>query len=93
MVILNVLTCTGFCSTYFCIALRSLRLISEVQIVLQVKRAQHHNEKAGLKDLCTVVQGNFLHMPFEKESFDAAYSCEATCHAPKLTEVYKEIFK
>lgn len=60
---------------------------------MQVKRALHHNEKAGLKDLCTVVQGNFLHMPFEEESFDAAYSCEATCHAPKLTEVYKEIFR
>lgn len=32
-------------------------------------------------------------MPFDDDSFDAAYSIEATCHAPKLKEVYAEIFR
>ena len=30
------------------------------------------------------MQGNFLDMPFEKETFDAAYAIEATCHANKV---------
>ena len=30
------------------------------------------------------MQGNFLDMPFERETFDAAYAIEATCHANKV---------
>lgn len=59
----------------------------------QVKRAQMHNQKAGLDSLCDVVCGNFLQMPFEDNSFDGAYSIEATCHAPKLDDVYSEIYR
>lgn len=59
----------------------------------QVKRARMHNLKAGLASLCEVVCGNFLEMPFEDNSFDGAYSIEATCHAPKLEEVYSEIYR
>ncbi|KAL4650295.1 hypothetical protein ACB092_01G076900 [Castanea dentata] len=59
----------------------------------QVNRARIHNKKAGLDSLCEVVCGNFLKMPFPDNSFDGAYSIEATCHAPKLEEVYAEIFR
>ncbi|KAJ8530308.1 hypothetical protein K7X08_037143 [Anisodus acutangulus] len=59
----------------------------------QVKRARMHNKKVGLDTLCEVVCGNFLQMPFADNSFDGAYSIEATCHAPKLEEVYKEIYR
>ncbi|GLT34390.1 hypothetical protein SLA2020_089080 [Shorea laevis] len=59
----------------------------------QVNRARLHNKKAGLDSLCEVVCGNFLEMPFPDSSFDGAYSIEATCHAPKLEEVYSEIFR
>lgn len=59
----------------------------------QVKRAGDHNRKAGLQDLCRVDQGNFLQMPYADATFDAAYSIEATCHAPKLVEVYAEILR
>ncbi|EEF52787.1 24-methylenesterol C-methyltransferase 2 [Ricinus communis] len=59
----------------------------------QVNRARLHNKKAGLDSLCEVVCGNFLEMPFPDNSFDGAYSIEATCHAPKLEEVYAEIFR
>ncbi|XP_057974304.1 24-methylenesterol C-methyltransferase 2 [Malania oleifera] len=59
----------------------------------QVNRARAHNRKAGLDSLCEVVCGNFLEMPFADASFDGAYSIEATCHAPKLEEVYAEIFR
>lgn len=59
----------------------------------QVNRARQHNKKACLDSLCEVVCGNFLQMPFADNSFDGAYSIEATCHAPKLEEVYAEIFR
>ncbi|GAB2289261.1 SUMO protein smt3 [Dionaea muscipula] len=59
----------------------------------QVNRARLHNKKAGLDALCEVVCGNFLHMPFVDGSFDGAYSIEATCHAPRLEDVYAEIFR
>lgn len=59
----------------------------------QVDRARIHNNKAGLTKSCDVVCGDFLKMPFDDESFDGAYSIEATCHAPKLEEVYKEVFR
>ncbi|KAL5713927.1 24-methylenesterol C-methyltransferase [Ranunculus cassubicifolius] len=59
----------------------------------QVKRAKIHNKKAGLDSLCEVVCGNFLEMPFNDNTFDGVYSIEATCHAPKLEEVYAEIFR
>lgn len=59
----------------------------------QVNRARMHNKKAGLDTLCEVVCGNFLEMPFKDNSFDGAYSIEATCHAPELEEVYAEIYR
>eukprot|EP00246_Nothoceros_aenigmaticus_P003535 TRINITY_DN14707_c0_g1_i1.p1 TRINITY_DN14707_c0_g1~~TRINITY_DN14707_c0_g1_i1.p1 ORF type:complete len:375 (+),score=43.52 TRINITY_DN14707_c0_g1_i1:100-1224(+) len=59
----------------------------------QVDRAHVHNKKAGLESLCEVVQGNFLSMPFADNTFDGAYSIEATCHAPELKDVYREIFR
>ncbi|XP_031377009.1 24-methylenesterol C-methyltransferase 2-like [Punica granatum] len=59
----------------------------------QVNRAEAHNKKAGLDGQCEVVCGNFLEMPFPAESFDGAYSIEATCHAPRLQDVYSEIFR
>uniref|UniRef100_A0A1D1Z7M2 Methyltransferase n=2 Tax=Anthurium amnicola TaxID=1678845 RepID=A0A1D1Z7M2_9ARAE len=59
----------------------------------QVGRARAHNRKAGIDDLCEVVCGNFLQMPFPDASFDGAYSIEATCHAPRLEDVYGEIYR
>ncbi|TMW97642.1 hypothetical protein EJD97_005208 [Solanum chilense] len=59
----------------------------------QVERARAHNKKAGLDSMCEVVCGNFLKMPFDDNSFEGAYSIEATCHAPKLEEVYGEIYR
>ena len=59
----------------------------------QVNRAHIHNKKVGLDLLCEVVCGNFLEMPFSNNSFNGTYSIEDTCHAPKLEEVYAEIFR
>ncbi|OAY63588.1 24-methylenesterol C-methyltransferase 2-like [Ananas comosus] len=59
----------------------------------QVARARAHNRKARLDAQCEVVCGNFLQMPFPNASFDGAYSIEATCHAPRLQDVYAEVFR
>lgn len=40
-----------------------------------------------------MVCGNFLEMPFPDNSFDGAYSIEATCHAPHLEDVYAEVYR
>jgi hypothetical protein len=57
----------------------------------QVDRAIFLTELEGLSHKCTFVQGDYLDMPFEDASFDAAYAIEATVHAPSLLQVYNEI--
>ena len=42
---------------------------------------------------CRSVQGDFMQMPFEDETYDAAYAIEATCHAPDRVGVYSEVFR
>eukprot|EP00850_Spirogloea_muscicola_P014135 SM000099S25241 [mRNA] locus=s99:506713:507926:+ [translate_table: standard] len=59
----------------------------------QVQRAQAHTAKAGLQHLARAVQGSFLAMPFPAAHFDAAFSIEATCHAPRLQDAYAEILR
>ena len=44
-------------------------------------------------DKCRSVQGDFMDMPFEQSTFDAAYAIEATCHAPDRLGVYSEIYR
>ena len=44
-----------------------------------------------VKHLSVSIQGDFMEMPFDSETFDAAYAIEATCHAPDRVGVYREI--
>ena len=59
----------------------------------QVNRAIEMTARAGLSEQCTFVKGDFLDLPFEDESFDAAYAIEATVYAPDLGELYKGVSK
>jgi len=59
----------------------------------QVERVNFYCKKWGLEKISSAVRGNFLDMPFEAEQFDKAYSIEAACHAPKPSDVMKEIFR
>ncbi|KAK0712309.1 S-adenosyl-L-methionine-dependent methyltransferase [Apiosordaria backusii] len=56
-----------------------------------VKRGTQLTKEAGLEGKVTLIEGNFLRLPFEDESFDAAYSVESLCYAPEPAEVYREI--
>ena len=49
--------------------------------------------KAGLDHLCSVLHGDFLNIPAEDGSFDAAYHIEAMPHAPDKAAAYAEIFR
>nr|XP_043615938.1 24-methylenesterol C-methyltransferase 2-like [Erigeron canadensis] len=59
----------------------------------QVKKANSQNKKFGMEKQCEVIQGNFLKMTFQGDTFDGAYSIDATVHAPNLVDVYSEIFR
>lgn len=59
----------------------------------QVKKCSTHNRQAGLDHLCSVLQGDFISIPAEDRSFDAAYHIEAMPHAPDKTTAYAEIFR
>jgi sterol 24-C-methyltransferase len=59
----------------------------------QVKRANELNKKAGLSHLLNVVEGDFMKMPFEDNTFDVVYEIEATAHAPTKLGVYSEAFR
>ncbi len=37
---------------------------------------------------CRFIQGDFMELPFEDNSFDHVYVIEAVCHAPEKVHVY-----
>ena len=59
----------------------------------QIGKCSAYNSKAGLDHLCSVLHGDFLNIPAEDGSFDAAYHIEAMCHAPDKAAAYAEIFR
>ena len=59
----------------------------------QLGKCAMYNEEADLGELCSVVRGDFMAIPAEDGSFDAAYHIEAIPHAPDRTAVYAEIFR
>ena len=59
----------------------------------QLKKCSAYNKESGLAHLCSVLLGDFMDIPAEDESFDAAYHFEAIAHAPDKTTVYAEIFR
>eukprot|EP00871_Galdieria_phlegrea_P002572 jgi/Galph1/3315/GphlegSOOS_G1984.1 len=59
----------------------------------QVQRGNELNKALGLEDQCKIVHGDFLNLPFEDESFDGAYTTEATCHTMDKKKVYSEAYR
>ncbi|KAG7353351.1 type 11 methyltransferase [Nitzschia inconspicua] len=43
-------------------------------------------------DKTQLVQGDFMDLPFEPNTFQAAYAIEATCHAPDRVQCYKQVY-
>ena len=59
----------------------------------QLERARKLTEEAGLAHLAEFLHCDFLDVDAPDESFDAAYSIEATCCAPDKPSIYGEIFR
>ncbi|KAJ2517706.1 Delta(24)-sterol C-methyltransferase [Coemansia sp. RSA 2049] len=59
----------------------------------QIQRARIYADKYKQQKFSEFIKGDFMHMPFEDASFDAAYAIEATCHAPVLKGVYSEMYR
>lgn len=59
----------------------------------QVTRGEKHVIGAGLSELCSFVKGDFMHIPFPDNSFDAIYAIEAVCHAPDKIGIYTELLR
>lgn len=57
----------------------------------QIRRGTSHNAKAGMGERCRFVKADFMQLPFEAASFDAAYAIEATCHAPDKVALFREV--
>lgn len=59
----------------------------------QVNRANELNRSMGLSSQVRSIQGDFMKLPFEANSYDGVYAIEATCHAPNRLGVYSEIYR
>ncbi|WEW56410.1 sterol 24-C-methyltransferase [Emydomyces testavorans] len=59
----------------------------------QIRRASLHVEREKLSHKVSFTKGDFMHMDFPENSFDAAYAIEATVHAPSLQGVYEQIYR
>ncbi|KAJ5752791.1 Sterol 24-C-methyltransferase [Penicillium odoratum] len=59
----------------------------------QLQRATRYDTEEDLQDRIHYIKGDFMRIPLESNSFDAAYSIEGTSYAPSLQGVYAEIFR
>jgi sterol 24-C-methyltransferase len=59
----------------------------------QIGKCSEYNRKAGLGHLCSVLHGDFMAIPAEPRTFDAAYHIEALAHAPNKMAAYAEVFR
>jgi len=59
----------------------------------QVAKSTAYNKEQGLDHLVKIVQGDFTKLDFPDNTFDRAFAVEATCHSPKLIDVYKEVYR
>lgn len=59
----------------------------------QVNIGNKYNASMGLDHLCRSTQGDFQNLPFDSNSFDAAYEIEATCHSPDRVKCFSGIHR
>lgn len=57
----------------------------------QVIEARARAESAGLSETVRFVEGDFMNMPFDTGTFDAAYTFEALCHSPDYEALFHEV--
>lgn len=59
----------------------------------QIDRGERMLRRRGLEDHCRFLFADFMNVPLDDGSFDAAYSFEAMCHAPDTPALFREAFR
>jgi sterol 24-C-methyltransferase len=66
-------------------------------VTLNPYQVQRGNELTAADEYaattCQIMQGDFMKLPQEDDSVDAAYAIEATCHAPDRVACYAQVFR
>ncbi|MCG8589205.1 MAG: methyltransferase domain-containing protein [Proteobacteria bacterium] len=57
----------------------------------QLAKLERYNEAAGLGGQCSGFKGDFMALKVEDETYDAAYTIEASCHAPDKAVAFREV--
>eukprot|EP00301_Raphidiophrys_heterophryoidea_P010094 c15139_g1_i1.p1 GENE.c15139_g1_i1~~c15139_g1_i1.p1 ORF type:complete len:440 (+),score=113.01 c15139_g1_i1:54-1373(+) len=79
--------------------MRNIARFTDSQVVgitineYQVQRGNEINKSMGLFGQCQSIQGDFMKLPFGDNEFDAVYAIEATCHAPRRQDIFREIMR
>jgi sterol 24-C-methyltransferase len=61
--------------------------------VYQIAKCNKYIEDAALNRRCSTLKADFMHLPLANGSFDAAYTIEASCHAPDRLALFKEVYR
>ena len=59
----------------------------------QIRRAEDRVRHEGLDGSCALLYADYMDVPLEDDTFDAAYSFEAVCHAPNRPLAFRELFR
>lgn len=59
----------------------------------QIRRGKDRVRRKGLEDSCAFLYADYMNVPLEDDTFDAAYSFEAVCHAPNKSLAFRELFR
>ena len=57
----------------------------------QIERGWKHTRDMQQTAQCSLLKADFMHLPHRDEFFDAAYTIEASCHAPNRVALFREI--
>jgi sterol 24-C-methyltransferase len=59
----------------------------------QVEKGRHFVEEEELQKQCTFLDCDWTRIPRASQTFDKAYTIEATCHAEDRAKVFAEVFR
>ena len=59
----------------------------------QINRGEDRVRRAGLRETCSFLYADYMDVPLDDETFDAAYSFEAFCHAPNKRRAFNELHR
>jgi len=59
----------------------------------QLERCRKLTYQQGPRELCSYIKADFMHVPVEDQTFDAAFHIEAIVHSPDRVASFKEVLR